>query len=430
MIDPAFSGQSTTPTFGALEAAITRCSADGLVVVDAEGVVRYANPSVERLLAVEQGEAVGLHAFDLVHPDDQLSALEGFESTLAASDSRPLPLLIRLRRTDGSWVQTEIIGTHHLNVPTIRGLLLNIRDVTRSMRTDAALRHSEEQHRLIVELAREGIWMIDAEARTTFANRALADMLDTSVTEMLGTSMFDYMDDDPHVETVGRRQRAAANEGEEHDVRLLTKRGRTVWVRINTSPIIEHGGAYRGAIAMVTDITERRALEQSLAVAARRDPLTCVANRSELFDALNAKLTAGFLVTALFIDLDDFKHVNDTYGHGTGDELLRAVAGRICGAVRSTDVVARVGGDEFVVISDVLEGPSDAINLGYRICDALARPFGLGAVHLEISASIGAAFARHGDADKLLADADQALYKAKRAGRGRIELGNMVATRD
>src|SRR4029078_5070029 len=125
---------------------------------------------------------------------DQVGALEGFESTMGSSDSRPLPLLLRLRRADGGWLQTEIIATNHLADESVRGLLLNIRDVERSMRTEEALRQSEAHHRLIVELAREGIWTVDAIGRTTFANRAMADMLDTTVTEMLGGSIFHFVD--------------------------------------------------------------------------------------------------------------------------------------------------------------------------------------------------------------------------------------------
>jgi PAS domain S-box-containing protein len=111
------------------------------------------------MLGYAPGATVGRNAFDLVHPDDQVGALEGFESTMGSSDSRPLPLLLRLRRADGGWQQTEIIATNHLEDESVRGLLLNIRDVERSMRTEEALRQSEAHHRLIVELA--SIWTTD-----------------------------------------------------------------------------------------------------------------------------------------------------------------------------------------------------------------------------------------------------------------------------
>ena len=401
-------------------------SNDGIVVVDAEGNTRFVSPETERMLGYATGETLGQSAFELVHPDDQVNALEGFESTSGSSDSRPLPVLIRLRHADGSWRQTEIIATNHFDDEQIRGLVLNVRDVTHSMRTDEALRASEERHRLIVELAREGIWMIDVEGRTTFANRALAMMLDTTVPDLLGSSLFDFMDDEARADAETKLDRRRSGVAEEHDFRLTTRRGRTLWTRMNTSPIMEHGGTYRGAIALVTDVTERRVLEQNLALAARRDPLTSVANRVELFEKLSDKLASALLVVALFVDLDDFKIVNDTFGHAAGDEVLRAVAARLCGAVRSADVVARVGGDEFVIVTDGLTGAGEALELGYRICDVLGRPFSVDAEHIQLGACVGVGFSLSGDADTLLSDADRALYRAKRSGRSRVELGDFA----
>jgi diguanylate cyclase (GGDEF)-like protein/PAS domain S-box-containing protein len=411
-----------------LACALVTHSSDGLVVVDADGTIRYSSPAAEQMLGFPLGATFGRNVFDMVHADDQVSALEGFESTMSSSHSRPLPALIRLRCADDRWLQTEIIGTNHLETGGVHGLIINIRDVERSMRTEDALRRSEEHHRLIVELAREGVWTIDAEGRTTFANRAMAEMLDTTVAEMLEGSMFDYMDDDARADAETSLDGRRAGASEEHDFRLTTKQGRTVWTRMNTSPITDHSGWYRGAIALVTDVTERRALEQRLAADARRDSLTGVGNRTALFESLNTKLASGHLVAALYIDLDGFKNVNDDYGHAVGDEVLRTVAARLGGAVRLGDIVARVGGDEFVVVSDSLEDHDAALQLGSRIRDVLALPITFTATRIQIGASVGIAFASTPDADPdtLLSDADRALYRAKRTGRGRVELNNVT----
>jgi diguanylate cyclase (GGDEF)-like protein/PAS domain S-box-containing protein len=414
-----------------LARALVAYSSDGLVVVDPDGTLRFASPAAEGMLGYAPGATFGRNVFDLVHPDDQVGALEGFESTMSSVDSRPLPTLVRLRKADGSWLQTEIIGTNYLEDEDVRGLILNVRDVERSMRTEAALRESEEHHRLIVELAREGVWTIDAAGRTTFANRAMAEMLDTTVTEMLESSMFDYTDagtGETGAEPGPDRRHAGA--AEEHDVRLTTKLGRTVWARMNTSPITDHAGSYRGAIALVTDITERRVLEQRLAADARRDALTGVGNRTALFESLGARLAGSGLVAALYIDLDGFKRVNDDFGHAVGDEVLRTVAARLCRAVRNGDTVTRVGGDEFVIVSDSLRGEHEAIALGRRVRDVVARPIEFPAGPIEVGASVGIAFASdadadNADADNLLSEADRALYRAKRGGRGRVEVNRV-----
>jgi diguanylate cyclase (GGDEF)-like protein/PAS domain S-box-containing protein len=411
-----------------LARAIVSHSSDGLVVLEADGTLRYSSPAADSMLGYAPGATVGRNAFDLVHPDDQVGALEGFESTMGSSDSRPLPLLLRLRRADGGWLQTEIIATNHLEDESVRGLLLNIRDVERSMRTEEALRQSEAHHRLIVELAREGIWTVDAAGKTTFANRAMAQMLDTTVAELLEHHMFDFMDDQLKAVAAGSIDSFKVGDARENDVPLTTRGGRRVWTRMNVSPITDHAGIFLGAVALVTDITERRVLEQRLEADARQDALTGVANRIALFESLTAKLAAGRRVAALYIDLDGFKNVNDAFGHAVGDEVLRTVAARLSGVVRTGDIVARVGGDEFVVVSDSFDDPAEAVALGCRIRDVLARRVSLSTMHVDVGASVGIAFVSGSDADSLLSEADQALYCAKRAGRGRVELSNASAT--
>jgi diguanylate cyclase (GGDEF)-like protein len=169
-------------------------------------------------------------------------------------------------------------------------------------------------------------------------------------------------------------------------------------------------------------VTDRRALEQRLAEEARRDPLTGVANRTQLFEVLSPILDAGGLTAALYVDLDGFKTVNDQFGHTLGDEMLRIVAVRLRAAIRGVDTLARVGGDEFVVICRDLESTEEAVAIARRIREVLGQPFGLAVGSVQIDSSVGIAFGHSPDADGLLARADQALYRAKRKGRGRIEI--------
>jgi diguanylate cyclase (GGDEF)-like protein len=125
----------------------------------------------------------------------------------------------------------------------------------------------------------------------------------------------------------------------------------------------------------------------------------------------------------LLVDLDDFKAVNDGFGHGAGDRLLRAVADRLRGASRGCDTVARLGGDEFAVLLDAVRDPADAVTVAERVLAALARPCALGEATLAPGGSVGVACAEPGDrADDLLRNADLAMYAAKRRGKGRFEV--------
>jgi diguanylate cyclase (GGDEF)-like protein/PAS domain S-box-containing protein len=403
-------------------AALARTSPDLIAVIDDVGRLKYSSPAATAMLGYGADELVGTSTFELVHPVDQIGALEGFASTMSTPDSRPDPLLIRLRHADGTWLQTEIIGTNHLHDPDIAGLMLTIRDVSGSMRTDDALRTSEERYRLIVELAREGIAVLDRNGIITFANHAFADLLGSTVIDIEGSSLFGLID---AADASAARARITTGTDSSHsgdDLRLAPLDGRTVWARIRASALREHDGTYRGAIVFVDDVTDRRALEQLLAEEARRDPLTGVANRKELFEVLSPILEAGALTAALYVDLDGFKEVNDAFGHTVGDELLCNVAARIRSAIRNIDTVARVGGDEFVVICRELDSTDEAVAIGHRVREGLGRPFGLSVATVTIDSSIGIAFGRTGDADRLLARADEALYRAKRKGRGRIEI--------
>jgi len=412
------SGSETDP----LVAALIRVSPDLISVIDASGALKYSSPAAEAMLGYGPGALLGESAFELVHPVDQVGALEGFASTLSSADSSPTPLLVRLRHADGSWLATEIIGTNHLDNPDIEGMVLNIRDVSASMRTEDALRESEERYRLIVELAREGIGVVDADGNTTFANHALADMLGTTVNEMLGGSLFDFFSTDERTDARTKIAGPGGDATDEHDLVFVASDDRRVWARLRSTAVRQHDGTYLGAIVFVTDVTERRALEQRLAEEARRDPLTGVANRTELFEVLSEILETGTLTAALYVDLDGFKEVNDRFGHTLGDELLRSVAGRVRATIREVDTLARVGGDEFVVICRDLESHEEAVAIGRRVRASLSQPFGLAVGSVIIDSSIGIAFGREPDADNLLTRADQALYRAKRMGRGRIEI--------
>ena len=187
----------------------------------------------------------------------------------------------------------------------------------------------------------------------------------------------------------------------------------------------------RNALQQVVTIDRTRArLQDDLAYQAAHDPLTRLPNRaramSEIEGALNRAQRSGMLLGLLFIDLDGFKAVNDTFGHRAGDEVLREVSARLRDLVRAGDLVARLGGDEFVVLLEGLATEADALDVANRLVAAIAEPVqitGAGRPAL-VGASIGMAISQDGstDADRLLHEADTAAYRAKAAGRGRVEV--------
>jgi diguanylate cyclase (GGDEF)-like protein len=186
-----------------------------------------------------------------------------------------------------------------------------------------------------------------------------------------------------------------------------------------------------------TEIARREGLQEELEHRATHDTLTDLPNRALLMDRLEHTIQRAIrervMIAVLFIDLDSFKDINDTFGHEAGDRLLARAAGRLRRCVRTADTVSRIGGDEFVV---VLEGVGDAervVEVVGRIMEGLGAPFAMGAVEASVSASIGVAFLdgmafldgiAEGEAEELVREADRAMYRAKREGGARYEISD------
>jgi diguanylate cyclase (GGDEF)-like protein len=171
------------------------------------------------------------------------------------------------------------------------------------------------------------------------------------------------------------------------------------------------------------DVTEQRRNQALIAHMAYHDPLTDLPNRALLLDRLGqalARVKRGEMIALFYIDLNDFKLINDHHGHAMGDTLLKEVAARLRQSARGTDTVARLGGDEFVVLQVAIGDATDAATLATRIIASLERPVDLSGTSLKIGASIGIALApQHGgEADELMRHADNALYRSKFSGGG------------
>ena len=208
---------------------------------------------------------------------------------------------------------------------------------------------------------------------------------------------------------------------------------RPVWK--NMSVVRDAAGRIVNHVLVFSDITAIKHAEERLHYLAYHDPLTDLPNRLLLADrlrsALNRAELSGTSLALLYLDLDNFKHVNDTLGHEEGDRLLQAMAGRLLNCVRGKDGVARLGGDEFVVILEEDSDPGHAARVAEKVLAAIAAPLLLSGLELRMRASIGISLSpNHGSTgDELLKAADAAMYRAKRDGRGRYEFFSAELTR-
>jgi len=289
----------------------------------------------------------------------------------------------------------------------------------------AALERSEERFRRIVHSAEEGIWEIDTNARTSFVNPKMAQMLGYTIEAMLDQPLVAFMDEEGRAileRNIARRQQGIA---ERHEFKFLRRDGSELWATLATNPIFDPDGSYLGALALVTDITASRQSSELIWQQANFDNLTGLPNRYMFQDRLRQEMKKAkresLFLALLFIDLDGFKQVNDTLGHAQGDLLLVEAAQRIAACVRASDTLARLGGDEFVIVLSGLDHVSSIERVAQNVISSLNQPFVLGEETAFVSASVGISLypSDASEPDELLRHADQAMYAAKNGGRNR-----------
>lgn len=296
---------------------------------------------------------------------------------------------------------------------------------------------SEARFRSLVRYDSDFVTVVDADGVITYANPRAAAMFgldagsdaDSEADSEAGApvaflSLVDTEDRNYVHRMMQDWQQSASAVDSRAEFRLVTRGGDVRYVEANVQNLVDDP-AVGGLVVTCGDITERKAAEDRLTYAALHDSLTGLPNRPLVMDRLNHVLQRGrrdhTLSAVLFLDLDSFKLINDTAGHGTGDELLIQVADRLTAVCRPGDTLGRFGGDEFVIVCDGLLGPDDATAIAARVIDTREQPYIVNGQEVYIGGSIGIALARpEDDASALLRDADVAMYRAKASGRGSI----------
>ncbi|MCB9947040.1 MAG: EAL domain-containing protein [Rhodospirillaceae bacterium] len=307
------------------------------------------------------------------------------------------------------------------------GLILVANLVARELAQLAAeqsLRESETRFRALAETSNDWFWETDTADRVTYVSDRMEEVLGTGKEALIGHRrgclLVDTIDGDfqESVNAVAARRQFR---NLVWAVRLPN--GEVKWLRNSGVPLTDREGRFAGYLGATADITEHRHAQKTIQWQASHDTLTDLPNRALFLSRLTRTLkqaeTTGQRVALLFIDLDQFKRINDSFGHTVGDQIILSAAERIVAATNPADVVARLGGDEFTVITADLDDASDVERIARRILGAFEAPFRLEHGEVYISASLGIAiFPDNGrDADALMREADAALYRAKDGGR-------------
>ena len=303
-----------------------------------------------------------------------------------------------------------------------------IDDVLARKRTEKALQDSEQRFRQLVSMSSDWYWEQDASFRFVNITGGSSQRAGVPVDQFLGKTRWETVPGMEHTDW-GRAHMAtvmAHEPFEELEYAAVDADGLARWFCINGEPIFDEGGDFTGYRGTGTDITERKQAEQRIHHVAQHDVLTGLPNRSLLQDRMEQAVAYSTRtarpVWVMLIDLDRFKFVNDSMGHKAGDVLLVTVAARLRGALRDTDTVARLSGDEFVVILTEHDEHLSA-DIVQRLMDSVAQPVNLGGKEFFVTCSIGVAVFPGGGAplDSLIEQADIAMYRAKKLGRNNFQ---------
>ncbi|MFY9511329.1 MAG: PAS domain-containing protein [Rubrivivax sp.] len=311
----------------------------------------------------------------------------------------------------------------------VQGFFSTSFDITERAENARELQRQSSILNTVTEAIPAIVSVVDRDLRYRFVNAAFERWHGMPREDILGQPAGRILPAADVDRSLARAQQALAGEPA-HFERHYPDREGTPHLAVSYVPIRLANGSVDGFVGIAQDITQHRLEQARLRKLAQRDPLTGLLNRAGFAAEMEARIGAdgGRSLALLYVDLDHFKPVNDRHGHPVGDQLLQLVAQRFQALVRPSDAVARLGGDEFALLLSGVRSQAHAEAVAHKIVETACRPFEVGALQLQIGASVGVAFAVHaaGGAQGLVARADTMLYRAKQAGRGRV-VGEPVA---
>ncbi len=410
--------------------AMNDASPLGILIADVRGDCIYTNPVFQRMSGLQLEEALGTTWAQAVHPQDRTRVLEEWRNAMHT----PLPFSLELRflRRDGQivWGRAHAMAMH--DGERLRGYILSVEDVTEQQSAKSVLEAAkealfEEKERAQVTLnsIADGVICADVHGYVMYLNRAAERLTGWPLAEAAGR-MLDQVFDIVDTKTVLTATPADAERPRRSSM-LIRRDGEETPIEDSLSPMHDSAGNVIGSVVVFHDVSETHAMAAKMAHLAQYDFLTDLPNRLLLNDRLTQAISLAQRhqqqLALMFLDLDHFKHINDSLGHAVGDQLLQLVAVRLKACVRSADTLCRQGGDEFVVLLPEIEDAQDAALVAAKMMDAFAQPLIVEGHELDVSLSIGISiFPEDGrDLDTIVKNADIAMYHAKENGRNNYQ---------
>lgn len=394
---------------------------DVSILIDAEGTILAATESVLPLLGYRLEETLGTNITGYVHVED-LTRAANLLADAPVLAGRTETVEVHVVHAGGHSVLFEFLPLNRLADDGV--IVLTGRDITERKRLQDEAQASELQFKALAVSAPIAIFRLDRDARCEFVNERWTELTGQSLEDAVEFGWLSVVDHHDQLKF------AEVRDGNESsgvlNISLHIANGSVRRVVGRWTELTNDAGIRTGYVGTMEDVTEQMAMEALLMHQATHDSLTGLPNRVVLHEHLTHHLAlcerTGERIAVIFIDLDRFKMVNDSLGHDVGDRLLEVVANRLRSALRTSDVVGRFGGDEFVVIAS---GESEhwIRELSARVQGVFSEPFALGTgAPYACTASVGIALSESGSSpETLMRDADVAMYRAKELGRGRVE---------
>ena len=411
---------------------ILQAMGEAIVATDPDRRILWTNEAFTRLFGHDGEDVIG-QTPELLYAFREDFEKQGQLRYNASSSSVHPPYEMRYVRKNGDVFWGEAWGASVSDHEGRRiGFMVAIRDISVRKQLLHDLHLEKERWFVTLRSIGDAVITTDREGRVSYMNPVAEKLTGWDLSDARENpvaTVFSIINEYTRTHApcpVTRCLREGAIVGLANHTLLLSRSGEEYSIEDSAAPILDDDGQVQGAIIVFHDVSEKRKLEQKITYQANYDALTGLPNRHLFQDRLTRTVEHarrdGHIAGLLYVDVDDFKNINDRLGHPFGDRILIELGKRLKGIVRETDTVARIGGDEFAIILSGLPDKSEALDLGRRILIEAAIPFYVDSIRADLTVSIGVALipADGTDATDLVRNADIALYQVKRTGRNSL----------
>ncbi|MCM3784810.1 diguanylate cyclase [Neobacillus mesonae] len=410
--------------------SIINYNPDAIFIVSTEGRIVEVNEGITECLGYRNEDITGLSYKDIFSLSQLEQLNEYFNEVLKGASCQYVAEAIH---KNGDMIYLQIKNVPLFYEGKVNGVFGVAKNITEQRQLLNALKESEERYRLLADNSLDMIQLVNLDGIVDYASPSHKLVLGYDPKEYMGKWVFYQPDDktDDQFRMLFMKM-LLSRKPFTYEMERVHAAGHIVWLEIKGTPMFDEHDNFKNMMIVGREITERKKYQEQLEHLSYHDALTGVPNRrfmnKTLMEAVEEVQTNASQLAVMFMDLDKFKQINDTLGHEAGDELLRQFAARVRACIRETDVLTRMGGDEFVIVLPHIGSQLQAVEIAERILEALQHPWHISEQELITTSSIGMALYKEGDtAKELLQKADAALYLAKAEGKNTYRLDSSVS---